>query len=87
MEQKNVVSSVVGWGLSTGENHNQPQNIPVCAPSSHPVWDLCGFEKMRPELEEGRASRYGHAQAPSVLALHSADQALLGKSGGRGEII
>lgn len=58
VEQKEVVPSAVGWELSRGENHNQPQNIPVCAPSSPRVWDLRGFGKMCPELANGRASRY-----------------------------
>jgi len=59
VEQKEVVSSAVGWGLSTGENHNQPLNIPVCSPSSTHVWDVCGFGRMCLELEEVRASHFG----------------------------
>lgn len=89
VEQKEVVSSAIVWGLSTGENHNQPLNIPVSAPSFPHVWDLCGFGKRCLELEVGRASCYGGMatlRLPST-ALHRADQALLGKSGGKREII
>lgn len=53
---KEVESSASGWGLSMGENCNQPQNIPVSAPSSPCVRGLRVFGKVFLELEEGRTS-------------------------------